>query len=283
MTKRQPSQPETDANAADGTEAGHPLFPLPEGADPDEQPPLIGSITLVRHEVTAHGAAPVWIPHRFHASELRELSQIQEQFGGGRYELIGRNLAGNHIVARRTYTLPGKPKPLTPQVDDEEKPRTAAAPAVAPALPAMLSQQNIGAWMQVATIVSPFILKWLESMANDRAAQARAHQELMLAIMNNQQNSAASSVAMMQSLLEKHSGGGGTADFMRGIEFMQGFFESKAAELEKANGGGEGGGANEMQMMQTVGNIIEGIKMIKELGGAGGVAKAAEVAAGVAT
>src|SRR4030095_17081285 len=98
------------------TTEAHPLF-LNEN---DEAPPEIGYIHIVRYEGSFSSARKITMPKQFSAEELTELEQIFDLYGGGHYELIGRDIGNQRITARRRYTLPGPSKSIVIETEGEE-------------------------------------------------------------------------------------------------------------------------------------------------------------------
>ena len=93
----------------------HALFPV-EGTEAEDNRD-IAWICVSRYENGAWEFAPGMLP----AHEVEDLTRIQEEFGGGRYELVARSTDRRRITARAKYNLAGPSKPMVPT----------AAPAVA--------------------------------------------------------------------------------------------------------------------------------------------------------
>lgn len=96
---------------------GHPLFPVEDG----EEAPNVGWIQIKRNEA---GVGWVTAPAKFRGHELTSEEDIHHLFGGGMYELFARAVTAKGmmgpITARRTLSLAGKPKPLSPPAVEEE-------------------------------------------------------------------------------------------------------------------------------------------------------------------
>lgn len=221
----------------------HPLFPAKDEGD---DPPRITNMNISRFD-PVKGNSP-FIPRLFGADEIRDLSQIAEMYGGGRYELVGRD--GNRIVAKRVYDIAGDSKPLV---------------ASAPTPPAEPVQQVIQQAPQnqgglnlasVLPIVVPIVLQYLQNAAADRREQQAQSQAMTMAMMQQQQ---ASSQAFIQAMstLPTRGGGNGSEDFKAGIAFAESIIEGKMAAAAEANG--EDTAVKEI--MTTVGQAFEMMKL----------------------
>jgi hypothetical protein len=98
----------------------HLLFP-PEGED---AAPVVGWVQVARVD---RSGTRVFAPRIFAAHELADLEALAAAYGGGTYELYARSPDKSRITARRIYTLPGRPRPLS----EEEEPERAPAAALA--------------------------------------------------------------------------------------------------------------------------------------------------------
>lgn len=100
----------------------HPLFLWEEG----ERIQAIGWINVRRYTATG----PVDSPRVWPASELLSDEDLYALFGGGSYELLGRNSLPNgqpgQVIRRRRLMLEGPPKPFS---GETPQPQAAAAPA----------------------------------------------------------------------------------------------------------------------------------------------------------
>lgn len=99
----------------------HPLFPGADGKDG----PDVHQINVTRQD--APGKA-TWYPETIPSENLASLADLFSAFGGGEYELIGRD--AKHIVARVRYSVAGPSKRLVPEA--EPPPPQATPPAAAP-------------------------------------------------------------------------------------------------------------------------------------------------------
>jgi hypothetical protein len=97
--------------------ATHPLFP----GKSDKDPPLVEFIHVVRDGAMG----PTYSHRRYEPHELQSLSDLQEQFGGGSYELI--SYARGKISSRIRYRLDGEPKPMNGSMPKAEDPTRVAA------------------------------------------------------------------------------------------------------------------------------------------------------------
>lgn len=110
--------------------SAHPLF-LPEQAD--DQFVFPHSISVIRCD--RHWRQVDTSAELVSANELRSPADIVNRYGGGFYELYGRDKRGRVQARRRIGPLPGKPKPMCAAMDfgieedDEVSPPVAVAPA----------------------------------------------------------------------------------------------------------------------------------------------------------
>jgi hypothetical protein len=221
----------------------HPLFPA---KDENDDPPQIGKISIARFD-PVKGTSP-FIPRLFSADEIRDLSQISELYGGGRYELVGRNAEGNRIVAKRVYDIAGPSKPLVAEVPPVESPPI-YHPPVAPA-----PVQGIN-FATVLPVVVPIVLQYLQNAAADRREQQQAQQANTLMMMQQQQASSQAFIQAMSNLNTRSSGS--SEEFRAGIQFAENLIESKMAAAAVA-GGGE---ADAAEIMKTIGQAFEMLKL----------------------
>lgn len=223
----------------------HPLFPA---KDENDDPPQVGKINIARFD-PIKGTMP-FVPRLFDASEIRDLSQIAELYGGGRYELIGRNAEGNRIVAKRVYEIAGDPKPLVAPLPVEPRDTIPVPAHHTPASPA--SGFNIATALPV---VVPIVLQYLQNAAADRREQQAQSQAMTMAMMQQQQ---ASSQAFIQAMSNLNTRGSNSSEeFRAGIQFAENLIESKMAAAAEA-GGGE---ADAAEIMKTIGQAFEMLKL----------------------
>lgn len=199
----------------------HPLFP-PLGDE--EQSPDVVTIHVTRHQ----SQGQVWHRKRFGAEELTELDQIHVDFGGGRYELIGKNERGK-IVARRVYVLDGRPKPLNPTEEDETD--AGDPPAVAAPLPTnghSGNDQTMQMFMSMMNMMSQQMIaaqsantQLLQAMLAMMQANTNAHVQTMAQTF---ERGAQNQTEVMRLLAERHQqpeGSSAVEALTRGIELGQ--------------------------------------------------------------
>ena len=220
----------------------HPLFPATsENADP----PRVSKINIARFD-PIKGTSP-FIPRLFDAAEIRDLSQIAEMFGGGRYELVGRD--EHRIVARRSYEIAGESKPLV-----QEVPKPVHDTVPSPALPPPAqSGMGFGGFAAMLPIVVPIILQYLQNAAAERREQQTQNQAMYMNMMQQQQ---ASSQAFIQAMSNLNKGSGSSEDFRAGIAWAENFIAGKMEAA--AEGGGETDAA---EIMKTIGQAFEMMKL----------------------
>lgn len=259
----------------------HPLFPVGEDADDDEVK-TVTSIHIARKE----NGKLYYAPRPRAANELTSLEQIQGEFGGGEYILIGYN--NGRISARRTLNLPGRPKPMFDEgVEPETKPTQQAAQppldpfqammggqggGIMPILMMMFQQQNQAADRQTQMFIA-MMQGTRESSAEEKAA-ARA--ELQASVERERIN-AERQMAMFREMMQARGSGGSGEEFTRGVEFMRGF-ANQQIELLKTQAKGEGEGLDLGSLLETLGQVLQGASLLKGMGGG-----APEVAAATAT
>lgn len=170
----------------------HPLFP----PDEDGEAPQVLKIHVLRYE---GGAKPVWCPRLFDAAELQSLEDIHGLFGGGTYELIGRD--ATNITARVTYAIPGKSRSLL----GEEEPQGEAPGPGGGLATADPNVQLIGLLVQMMQQQSQVQMSFLQSMMQSQAASSREHVQMMQAALSSQNQGTAQ---LYETLLKAGQGGG---------------------------------------------------------------------------
>lgn len=242
----------------------HPLFTVDDDADDDE----IKTVTSI-HVVRKENGKLVYAPRQRGAAELTSLEQIQAEFGGGDYVLIGYN--NGRISARKNITLPGRPKPMHDDgIDETVKPAT--APVQTPQLDpmsAMMGGQNgfmpfLMMMMQQADKAAERQMQMIIAMmqgsqastAEDRAA-ARAE---MQATIERERIASERMMGLMQTAMQSKGSGSGE-DFNRGVEFMRHFANQQIEILKaQAKGGGEldlGG------ILESFGQVMQGVNLFR--------------------
>lgn len=224
----------------------HPLFARD---DDDPRPPA--KVDVI-HVTRAERSGVVWCPRSFEPDELQSLAQLFELYGGGTYELIGRDSDTGRVSARRKYVIDGPSKPFV----EEQKTQPAPAPQVAPPQPA------VGAGDSLLVAVLGMMTKSMEVTAQMMTASQQATTQLLATVLaesKNGSNAQIQAIAEMAradkdrttSLVErllalKQGGAGGTEDFLRGVEFAT------------ALGGGEGSGGFDLEkVLELLGPVAE--------------------------
>lgn len=167
----------------------HPLFPQD---DPEDPAPDVKFITLYRFENGRQRSCS----RMFRADELKSLATIDELYGGGAYELLGRSASkrdasepGN-ITVRRKYDLPGPSRPLGNYTAEQP---ADAGQARALAQPTILGNENIVIAM----------MNMQAQAASAAAAQAQQQSQQFMAMMASMmQNSKSESAAMTQMMIQ---------------------------------------------------------------------------------
>jgi len=167
--------------ALDVDDEGHPLFPVEDG----EEAPNVGWIQVKRNEA---GVGWVTAPAKFRGHELTSEEDLHHLYGGGMYELFARALTAKgmmgQITARRTLSLAGKPKPLSPapaedEADGEgdEAPTAFMQPFQAPAGPGVdvsgiMREMREGAAQQTNNMLAMFQMLMQQQTAMMQAQSA---------------------------------------------------------------------------------------------------------------
>jgi len=208
----------------------HPLFPLEEDSDEDAAPPDVHWIAVCRWET----GNKVTAPRLFRANELTTLEQIADEYGGGKYELLGRGADNSRIIAKRSYSLPGPSKPMF--ADAAPKSET-AAPDMAKLLQILQSAQqpaqsgfNMQSVLALLGVLAPVFQAYLQNQAAQQAAAVAQQQNMFGTIITASQANADKLVAVMGQLYTAKppvSAGGTGDDFRRGMEYMQEFIQGQ--------------------------------------------------------
>lgn len=245
----------------------HPLFPP---RSDDDEALDIGWIQVTRREPTGQ---QVWCPRKFAASELTDEAQLNELFGGGTYELIGRDAKGQRIIARRGLVLPGPSKPLfeaPPPSAEAHNP----APAAGPYSSHVPAQAQGPSWLPIVATIMPLILQWLTGQQQMNQQARQDSQAMLLAMMNQAQSSNAQIVTLLSNI-NRPADGGTKEGFREGMNFMQ---ELLAGQLEQAQAAKAEHGEDE-SIMKTIEQITQAMGLVKDLTdmtNPNGAAKAAE-------
>jgi hypothetical protein len=207
----------------------HPLFPAEEGAEPAR----IEFIQVVRYE---HGRA-LLVPTTFRSGELTSLDAINNMYGGGLYELIGRRCSVHdptsmgRISAKVRYEIAGPSRPL---VVDANAPPPSMPPVVTQVTPtpgaAGMSDQVLIAIMQGQQQAQQnFATMMLQMFQQGRTDQAAMMTTLMQ--MSGQQQQ--SMLGMVTAMMAQR--GGGTEDIAKIAELFKtlGVLGPKAEAVEE--------------------------------------------------
>ncbi len=247
----------------------HPLFPAEEGEDPHR----VEFIQVVRYE----SGRALLVPTTFRSGELTSLDQLNSQYGGGLYELIGRRCSIHdptsmgRISAKVRYEIAGPSRPLV--VDPN-------APPPAPTMPAVVHQHNPSA-------PDNSVMGILTMMLANSRDEARAARELQQQIqaqartesMQAQQNMMQMQTTMMSGMLgvvtalAGNKGGGGIDDISKMASLFKdlGVLGGKPAGEES-----EVSGESIGEMISNAADIVQGMVELKTSGGLGpGVASTA--------
>ena len=257
----------------------HPLFPPSEDdEDPDIEPPDIQLIHVQRKENGKYVTAP----RVFLAGELLSAAALHAEFGGGEYQLIGKD--SRHILRRKVLIqLPGPPKPMF----DEGTPAPQAKPAANPmaammsgggegggimGIVMMMMQQMMQAQSTAAANQSQMMMAFIQSMASGNQAQITAAQENMNRQAERDARDKESQMAMLIKLTEARGSGnssGTEESFFKGVEFMRHF---STQQIENMKNQAKSGGDVDLEgIIGTVLEALQGFNAFKEMSVAGGV------------
>lgn len=225
------------------TQESHPLFPLDEDADPDSETPNVQFISVVRWEM----GNKVTAPRMYRANELTTLEQLFADYGGGKYELLGRGPDNSRIIAKRSYSLPGPSKPMFAEQQASSAQPTSPAFDVATLVQALQQAQapaaggfNLQTIMGLLTVLAPVVQAHLQNQAAAQQAALANQQNLFATVLTASQQSADKLVTVMGQLYQQRpaAGAGGPTDseFRKGMEYMQEFLQG---QLEAKSEGGD--------------------------------------------
>ena len=282
-------------NDESGSQEAHPLFPASEDTDDDEIKP-VSFISISRIENGKQYVAP----RQRRADELRSLDQLHAEFGGGEYVLTAFH--GGRISTRRKLNLPGKSKPMFDEgIGSAEEQRAAGQAAPAPVDP-MMAMMGGGQGSLMG-----LIMMMMQQMMQQQAQAQQSQTQMFIAMMSNNQQATADEKAaaraelqaniererinsernmammreMMQAAQAGKSGGSGE-DFTRGVEFMRSFATQQIQVLQQQ---AKGGDTDWGSILETLGQVMQGVGMLKGMNGGplpeGAVADAAEAIPGV--
>ncbi len=251
------------------TAEAHPLF-LPED---DDEPISVSEIQICRVEQ----GQQVYYPRIFPATEMMSLEQVHAELGGGQYIIIARH--EGKISSKRKYVIPGKPKPMYDEGRQEkESPAQTTAVAIPPTTDPMMSmimmmmqgmmQQQAQA-QQSQTQMFIAMMQGNQQATSEEKAAARAE---LQANIERERISSERTMALMREMMVAKGGGGAGEDFTRGVEFMRSF-ATQQIETLKANAKGEDNDWG--SILETLGQVMQGVGMLKNVAGAGGLPEGA--------
>lgn len=261
----------------------HPLFAPGDDEEEETEPPDIQEIHIQRKENGKYVTAP----RTFLAGELQSLNQIHSEFGGGEYQLIGRD--SRKIIRRRViHILPGPHKPM---FEEEAQPAKPAATAPTNPMAAMMGgdggimglvmmmmQQMMQSQQAASQQQSQMMMAFIQTMASGNQAQIQAAQEAMNRQAERDARDKESQMAMLVKLTEARQAGnstGGEDSFFKGVEFMR-HFSTQQLEMMKQQAAGKSGGDFDLEgIIGTVLEALQGFNAFKEMSGAGGLPGAA--------
>jgi hypothetical protein len=251
----------------------HPLFPPSDEDDSEEEAPDIQEILVQRKENGKYVTAP----RTFLAGELQSLGQLHAEFGGGEYQLIGRDSA-KRIRRRAVNILPGPLKPMFDEGPNEPaKPVASSSPMMAMmgggeggimGLVMMMMQQMMQSQQAASQQQSQMMMAFIQTMATGNSAQIQAAQESMNRQAERDARDKESQMAMLVKLTEARGAGnssGGEDSFFKGVEFMR-HFSTQQLEMMKQQAAGKGGSDFDLEgIIGTVLEALQGFNAFKEM------------------
>ncbi len=222
----------------------HPLFPL-EGNEAEDQRD-IAWIHVSRYENGSWEFAPAMLP----AHELEDLTRISDEYGGGRYELVGRSTDRRRITARAKYNIPGPPKPLVPVTATAAAAPVSPAPAHVDPLALVMAQQGqmMQLMMQQQQQQTQVLVAALQGKQQDVSPMVAAVAQMAM----QQGQQAAAMMAQARALPQGQAMG---ADEVR--KWME-----IGAKLKGESSGGE-------DWLETIGVVLAGIMQGQQAAQAG--------------
>jgi hypothetical protein len=269
-----------------GSPEAHPLFPASEDDDDDEIK-LVSFISVSRIENGKQYLAP----RQRRADELRSLDQLHAEFGGGEYVLTAFH--NGRISTRRKLNLPGKSKPMFDEgINSAEESRAAAQAAPIPVDPMAAMMGGSGGGLM------GLIMMMMQQMMQQQAAAASSQTQMFIAMMQGNQQSSSEektqaraelqaniererisserTMALMREVMQTKSSGGTGDDFYKGVEFMRAQMGQHLELLKNQKGGDE---TDWGPILETIGQVIQGVSMLKGGLPEGQVASVAEAVA----
>ncbi len=212
---------------------GHPLFPTVDGDDA----PRVTEIQVCRHESNGR----VWVPTIFLARDIPDLNFIQERWGGGRYEVIGR--CNGKITARQTYTLPGASKPLVEEKYEVNNAPQAMTPQASQAMmPMPMGGGSSDSIMQMFIMMMQQMMQsqtqMIVAMMNGSGDRSKEYVQSMQALHDRHAEQSMASTQHMMLLMKELMGARGPQgsgdEFYKGVEFMREFAKAQV-EMAKSS------------------------------------------------
>jgi hypothetical protein len=232
----------------------HPLFPYDNEDEDDTRD--ISWIHVTRFERTGQ----TYAPRLFGADELTSLEEVQQQFGGGSYELIARSEDRSRITARKRYTLPGTPLPLAESIAEPSPGPAVPAGRPGPALDSnggllmaflQMSAESNRAQMQMMMQFSQAQMQMAQAMIQSGRGDSAAMVAAMAKLSESDKATMAQFFAQMAQA-KQNSGGEGA--LVRGMEM--------GLEMAKASASDDGSG--------ELNALVEGFKAYVEMQKGGG-------------
>jgi hypothetical protein len=229
----------------------HPLFPR----ENDEPAKRVDFIQVIRHE----DGRSKQIPRMFRADELKSLEDIFHLWGGGVYELWGRQASIHNpeshgkVNVNRRYEIAGLSKPLT--VDGANAiPASAPAPlAHATAAGAPPDTSVMGMFMQMQmTMMQAAQENARQTALAQQAANERARQESMQsqqAMMQMQTTMMQGMLGVVTAVISTAKAGSGVDD----VSKMASLFQTLGVLGKKTE---PGEGVDDESTLKTLGQIV---------------------------
>lgn len=195
-------------------------------------------------------------------TELPDIGALQRLFGGGTYEVTGRNEAYQVLKgAKRKYQLDGRPIPM-----EEHRMGLGSGGHTVDSPPAAVSPELALMREQIAGLA-----KAMEAMARGGAPQASAATStdavvaVLQSIIAEQRQTTQQLLTQLGAMATKKEEPLQTHEvFLAGMQAGQGQTEAivSAVQAAKGAGGNEEGGEDEL--LKTVNNVIDGLRMFTE-------------------
>ncbi len=269
----------------------HPLFPPSDDDDDTEtEPPDIYEILVQRKEQGKYCSAP----RTFQPDELTSLASLFNEYGGGEYQIIGRD--SRHIIRRRAiYMLPGLSKPL---FDDggarapEPKAPTAPNPMAAMmgagegggmmGLVMMMMQSMMSQQAEASRQSMQMMMAFMQTMASGTTADKQAAQEAMNRQAERDARASENQMKMMLELTQARQAGnssGSEEAFFKGVEFMRHFSTQQIEQMKLAATGKKDSDFDLEGLLGTALEALQGFKAFQDMSGVGipGIQAATEV------